>query len=186
MKYVDIFDFDGVLANPFEEALFSMDATIHDKKLIAAMEKLNDIDLSSETPTSARYIAIQAALLHMDTPIQPGIAFHHAGRTPFHILTARCDRFAVTRMHIFLMEQELKPIRTMHTGEVDKGKIIETLLDRNPKVTYNYFEDNERHIASAMKLDSPRLNVWRVDNHMESYYLAAHKFYIEEIIGRFI
>lgn len=186
MNHVDIFDFDGVLASPFEEALFTMDATIHDPKLITRTEKEYGLNLSLESRQSARYISIQAALMELDVPIQPGISFPLAGRNPYHILTARCDRFAVTRMHMFLMEKELNPIKTMHTDHLEKGKMLEVLLARHPDVTYNYFEDNPRHIESAMKLKSPRLNVYRVDNHMESYYLAAHKFYIEEIIGKLL
>jgi hypothetical protein len=186
MKYVDIFDFDGVLAEPLEEALFTMEDTIHDKEFIKVMSELQRLDLSVESKSSQRYICIQAALLRMGVGINTGPAFEYAGRLPFHVLSARCDRFAVTRMHQFLVRHDLRPIKTMHTDHLAKGEMLKVLLERHPDVTYNYFEDSPRHIESAMGIKSERLNVWRVDNIMEPFYTSAHKFYISQILERYL
>lgn len=189
MKTLDIFDFDGVLAEPFEEALFTMPETEHDDTFVKEVSgwAFIDLDLSLESKLSQRYICIQAVLRHiLRVDVEPGPMFKKAGMNPFHIMTARCDRFAVPRVHDFVAKHGLNPIKVMHTDHLPKGIMLQTILDRHPDVRINFYDDTQRHIDSALSLNNPRLNVFKVDNDMQPYYDRAIKFYnsviLEEVL----
>lgn len=183
MNHIKILDFDGVVASPFEEALFTMPATPHDKEFIKTVSYWNEIDLSSESVASARYICIQAMMLVMLMPIDAGPHYPRA-RGNFYIMTARCDRFAVKRCHNFIESGQLKPIKIMHTDHLPKGTLIEILLDQHPDTTYTFYDDNPRHIESARALGSERLEVVQVDNDMRPYYDRASSFYKSHLLER--
>jgi len=183
---VDVFDFDGVVAEPLEEALFTMPATIHDPEFIRVMCDWLGIDLRSESAASARYICLQGALKLMEFQINPGPLFWKVGVNPFHIMTARCDRFAVARVHQFIGEKGLKPIKIMHTDHLPKGQMLKVMLERHPDTHFNFYDDNPRHIESAKILNNPRLSVFKVDNDMEPFYTLAHKLYHSQILERFL
>lgn len=178
---VNLYDFDGVLASPFEEALFTMDQTIHDAQFIAAVSERQGLNLSAESFMSQRYICLQAVLLRHGIDVEPGPVTPECG-VPYHIITARCDRFAVARMHNYIDDNNLKPIKTMHLDHLEKGQMIQCLLDRHPDVRFSFWDDNPRHIQSALQLKSSRLTVHPVDNDMSMHYMQAKTFYINKIL----
>ena len=181
---VQLFDFDGVLASPLEEALFQMPIGPHDVAFIAKMASRHTLDLSQEKITSARYICIQAALYDAGIPIQPGPCIDSIGTRPFHIITARSDRFAVARMYDFIEDNMLdnKPIKTLHVDHLPKGQIIQVLLDRHPDTRYVFWDDSPGHVTSARMLRNPRLDVFHVVNDMKDFYTEAESFYRKTIL----
>lgn len=181
MTHVNIYDFDGVLAEPLEEALFTMPSTPVDSEFVTKVCDNMGLDLSCESPLSQRYICIQAVLEYINWPINPGPLFDRI-EGPFHVMTARCDRFAVARVHQFLEEHALQPIKVMHMDHLAKGKLLDVILERHPENTYSFYDDNLKHIESAMKLQNERLSVFHVDNNMQPFYTRAFKLYTNTIL----
>lgn len=179
---MNLYDFDGVLGHSLEEALFQMGPTLHDAEFVRRVSKLASMDLSQESPTSARYICIQAILWYNRIPIRQGVITPDYNN-PYYILTARSDRFAVRRMHDFVQEAyAVQPIKTHHLDHLPKGQAIEVLLDRHPETQFNFYDDNPRHVESAMALCHERLNVFQVDNGLPSLYEEAESFYRNTIL----
>lgn len=178
---VNIFDFDGVLASPVEEALFQKEVTPESVQFMVKMVKRHSLDLSQETLKSAHYICMQAALWDLGHPIEPGPLLEKALKSDrYHILTARSDRFAVLRMQEFIednMEDGEKPIKIMHVDHLPKGKMLEMMLDRHPTTRYSFYDDREKHIQSARSLKNPRLDVFHVDNDLNDVYEEASTLY---------
>lgn len=182
---INLYDFDGVLASPFEEALFTMPETEHDAEFIRQMSYDFDIDLQYESQQSQRYIALQACMDEMGVWINRGPLFDQI-KGPFHILTARADRFAIKRMHLFIGQHRLKPVKILHLDHLPKGLIIDVLLERHPEIHFEFWDDNMRHVESARALNSSRLTVNHVDNDMEPLYTAAESFYRDRILGHIL
>lgn len=183
MKTLNIYDFDGVIAEPFEEALFNMPITEHDESFIKEVSGWSfvDMDLSLESFVSKRYICIQAVLYQLRTPILQGPLFYKL-EGPYHIMTARSDRFAVRRVHEFIYSNGLTPIKVMHTDHLPKGEMLKTILERHPDIQINFYDDTQRHIDSALALNNSRLSVFKVDNNVEPFYDRAIKFYNSVIL----
>lgn len=181
MDHVNLYDFDGVIVNAFEEALFNLPETEHDFQFIRRVSHRFDLDLSQESRKSARYICMQAIMDRNNIRMEPGLMFDHISK-PFHIITARCDRFAVKRMHKFLMERGLEPIKIMQMDHLAKGLMIESLLERHQETRFTFWDDNLRHVTSARLLRHPRLEVFHVDNNLKDFYTKAESFYLNFIL----
>lgn len=182
LKIMNLYDFDGVLAHPLEEALFQMPATEHDSEFIRKVCKHFKMDLSQESVTSQRYICIQAILWAADHPIKAGPVTPEAEH-PYYIMTARSDRFAVRRMHDYVQKKlSPQPIKTQHLDHLPKGQAIEVLLQRHPDTHFRFYDDNPRHVLSARMLRSDRLEVFHVDNGLDSLYTEAESFYRNTIL----
>ena len=182
LKIMNLYDFDGVLADPLEEALFQMPTTEHDAEFIRVVSRDLNLDLSQESLTSQRYICIQAIMWAHEMPILPGKVVPQ-DEHPFYILTARSDIYAVRRMHEFITESYWKePIKTQHLDHLPKGIAIELLLQRHPDTHFRFFDDNPRHIQSAQLLRSDRLEIFHVDNQLASRYEEAQSFYRNAIL----
>lgn len=178
---VNIYDFDGVIASPFEEALFQMPVGIHDQEFIQIMSESLGVDLSGESLRSARYICIQGWLWERDAMITQGPMFQKL-EGPYHIMTARCDRFASARLHEFLDVNMMTPIKIFQLDQMPKGQMLEVLLERHPDTCFRFYDDTMKHISSARLLRNPRLEVFHVDNDMEPHYVAASTFYKQSIL----
>lgn len=177
MKTVNLYDFDGVLASPFEEALFTLPDTESDAEFIRSVSHTLSLDLSSESPRGQRYMALQSVLWHNRHGINPGPVSPEKG-VPFYIITARCDLYATRRMHEFVSERlGSRPLKTMHVDHLVKGIMLDMLLERHPDVNFKFWDDNPRHIESARALNSDRLEIFHVDNDMGSVYPEAESFY---------
>ena len=180
MAHVNIFDFDGVLADPLEEGLFNLELTGRATDLIHKMSVRHGLNLKGESLKSAHYIAMQAALWDACVPITPGPMFDRIAEGPYHILTARSDRFAVARVQEFIstnLPDRHRPIKIMHVDHLPKGQMLKMMLDRHPDNTYSFYDDRVKHIQSALELHDPRLDVFHVDNDMEDAYERASTFY---------
>lgn len=185
MPNVNIFDFDGVLADPIEEGLFQLDITPDSISFMQKMVQRHCLDLSQETLKSAHYICMQAAMLDAGIPIKPGPLMRKTLEGRYHILTARSDRFAVARMQLFIednMEDCDRPIKIMHVDHLPKGQMLQMILDRHPNTRYTFFDDREKHVRSARELRNPRLDVFHVDNDMRLVYEEASDFYHDTIL----
>ena len=182
---VNLFDFDGVLAYPLEEGLFQLPLGPHDVEFVSKMAYRHDLNLSRESFKSSRYICIQAALYDAGIPIKRGPAFQHILEGPYHIITARSDRFAVARVQEFIennMHSHERPIKVMHVDHLPKGQMIQMLLDTHQDNRYSFYDDREKHVVSARSLKNPRLDVYHIDNDMTDVYVEASKFYNETIL----
>lgn len=176
-QVVNLYDFDGVLASPFEEALFTLPTYDRDAEFVDRVSKALALDLSDQSPQSKRYICMQAIMWMSRIPIQRGPVTPEP-LVPYHVITARCDRFAVARCHEALgMLFKPMPVKTMHVDHLPKGQMLQVLLDRHPECNFRFWDDNPRHIESALSLKSDRLEVFHVDNDMKDAYEEAELFY---------
>lgn len=182
LKIMNLYDFDGVLADPLEEALFQMPTTEHDAEFIRAVSDQFNLDLSQESLTSQRYICIQATLWADNILVKKGEVSPQDGY-PYYILTARSDIYATRRMHEFI-DAFLwpEPVKVMNLDHLPKGVAIELLLQRHPDTHFRFFDDNPRHIQSAQLLRSDRLEIFHVDNQLASRYEEAQSFYRNTIL----
>jgi hypothetical protein len=170
-----------VIAYPFEEALFRMPETDHDNEFVRVTCERFGLDLGSESLRSARYVCIQAVMHKHGICVVPGPIFNQV-EGPFHIITARSDRFAVARMHSFIKDYDLKPNKILQTDCLPKGQVIQMLLERHPDTHFRFWDDTMKHILSAKLLRSDRLEVFHVDNDMEPVYDRAESYYRKTIL----
>lgn len=181
-KIMNLYDFDGVLGHPLEEALFQLPPTRHDSNFVDAVSQRFNMDLSQESSQSARYVCMQAIMWRYSIPIDPGFIrpdYNH----PYYILTARSDFYGIRRMHRFV-ENELAvyPVKVQHLDHLPKGQAIGLLLERHPDTFFRFYDDNPRHITSAKMLRSDRLEIFHVDNQLKSFYEEAESVYRNKIL----
>lgn len=173
---IHLYDFDGVLASPFEEALYCLPVNLEDQQFIDRASLLFGIGNNQESLKSIRYMMMQATMLEFEQEIKPG-PVRPDPSVPFMIITARSDYFSISRMMNFLSDQDLMPIRIFNVGDTPKKETIQTLLDKHPETEFTYWDDRQSHVDGANSLKSSRLTCHLVDNDLESYYEKAESYY---------
>ena len=81
--HINVFDFDGVLADPLEEGLFNLPIAKDGQQLIKKMSQRHKMDLSGESLKSAHYISMQAALWDAGVPIMSGVMYERVYKGPY-------------------------------------------------------------------------------------------------------
>lgn len=185
MARLNVYDFDGVLASPFEEALFNLNTTKRDADFVQVVSDGMNLDLSGESLQSARYICLQALMFHLGHEITPGPIRIEKG-IPFHIVTARSDWYATARMRQFLHHYYIKPVKLIQMDHLNKALLLDSLATRHPDVDIRFWDDRRKHTDAAKKLGHSNLTIFRVDNQMEQFYKDAQSFYEDQILRVFL
>lgn len=173
---IQLFDFDGVLASPFEEALYCLPVNLRDAAFIKAAEARYQIPNHHESIKSIRYMMMQAVMMDMGHKIKAGPCRPDPNH-PFMIITARSDYFSIYRMMEFLSAAEMFPIQIFNVGDTPKKETIRVLLEKHPEAQFEYWDDRQAHIDGADSLRSPRLVTHYVDNDLDSFYEEAESYY---------
>ena len=156
-----VFDFDGVLSAPDEEAIYRHPVSKKEEQLIPKVRDALGLDCRGLDLRYQRHLLFQEIQWRRGAPIAPGPALELAAKlsrdSRLFILTARSGVAAVRRMHDFLDRRGLHPIETFHVGRVRKSLQIMLLRREAPQATIWYYEDNEKHLSAvqAAHADAP-------------------------------
>ena len=181
---IKLFDFDGVLASPFEEALYQMPVSARDSEFIdkaAARYGLGAGHLT-ESVSSFRYMCMQAVMDDLGHPIREGPLLDKA-EGPFMVITARSDFFALRRMFRFLEWYGKMPLYIFTLGKTPKFRVVERLLIQYPNASFEFYDDLLKHVEPVEALGSDRVTTFHVDNDMGPVYEKAQSYFNSQIVG---
>lgn len=161
---IHVFDFDGTLASPFDDCLFSLPLNSWDAAFVDEVSDRMKLDLSSQPLVHQRYACQQALLGALGMDIQPWMLLNTARREPFIIMTARSEYYSLLRMFTFVNKQKIRPLKVLALAGTPKGAAMASLLEEIPDVDFSFWDDKKSCLASVEALDSPRISTTWVDN----------------------
>jgi hypothetical protein len=184
LERIKLFDFDGVLGSPLEEALFQLPESDKDVAFIEKATELLGLRGEYERKHSLRYMCMQGIMHRMGDNISQGPMFGEATGN-YMILTARSDYYAIKRMFEFLDCYDLRPMRVFTLGNTPKAEVIRTLLGFYPEHRFDFWDDLQKHLDGANALGNDRVRTFKVDNDMQAMYEKALGYYQDQILGYF-
>lgn len=165
LPHLNILDFDGVLASPMDDCLFRLPISNSDAEFINKCEDYFNLTLDGQDIRSARYMCIQAALMHLEVPIELGpIRLEEPTTAPYVVLTARSDYYAVSRMFRFLESLNQAPLFIFTVGTTSKSHIIQTLSEEYPQADLRFYDDRLENLSPAHALNIKNLRCFHIDN----------------------
>ena len=180
---ISIYDFDGVLACPIEDAVFRLDPANYaamDAEFISLGRDRYGITKLSENVARNRHIILQEVLYESKKCPDRGPTFDYLCRNndPFYVLTARSGPGAVARVSQFFENYGIRPEEMFFVGPVSKTHILIDLCHKFEDQQLEFFDDTYHHIEAANDLGLPNLTVHYVDNKVENLIDQADALYI--------
>jgi len=148
-----VFDFDGVIASPFEDQAYKAPVVAgEDCAVMEAAERLG-VRCQGMEYRYRRHLVFQAALWRLGIPVGRGPAFAQAAEAArigqMFVLTARSGWFAVERCRSFLADHDIIPVDMFTVGRVGKVAQIGMLCREFPGRTVTFIEDSAAHLQSV-------------------------------------
>jgi len=186
---INIFDFDGVLSSPIEDAIFRLDEHPDDDLFIAEGRKRYGITNLSDHVRRNRHLILQECLYERGMCPYEGPLFPllMESKDPFYVLTARSGPGAVARVSQFFEKHDRRPEEMFFVGPVSKTHILIDLCDKHDDHTLTFYDDTAHHIEAATNLGLPNLNVSFVDNdvsRLKGRAIGAYKFEYDLLVKR--
>lgn len=180
---ISIYDFDGVLACPIEDAVFRLDANTYkamDDEFIKLGRERYGITKLTENMARNRHIILQEILYETKKCPDRGPKFTHMkySGNPFYVLTARSGPGAVARVSQFFESHRIRPEEMFFVGPVSKTHILIDLCHKFEDQELEFFDDTHHHIVAANDLGLPNLTVHYVDNKVDNLTEQADALYI--------
>lgn len=179
-----IFDFDGVIADQFDDLIYKMNVRENEIKEIETIRKKIKINCSDYDINYQRHLIYQSIALNLSIEIDkgpafPAVEFAEEHDIPYFILTARSGYYANKRLYNFLYSNNLNPVEIFSVGRVKKNLQIEYINQYFSGKTLFYFEDNYKHAANAASLRLPCVKVVFVDSAEEAIDQNVRERYTE-------
>ena len=160
---IHVFDFDGVLAHPIEDAMFRLESVEGEEQLLDDASKVYGLPCYSD-PRYARHAVVQHILAENSIQSEPGPLLELAKQADeVYVLSARSVRPGVVRAMEFLWKHNLKPIECFFMGRGSKNPNLEFICDETTEQVV-FYDDMEHHIVAAQELGLPNLTVRHVNN----------------------
>lgn len=165
---IHVFDFDGVLADACEDAIYRLPVTENEKVFLQQASNIYGFSQDHD-PAYTRHIAIQYRLLDLKIDIQPGPYFGLATsiNEPFYILTARSAPPAIIRVQDFLKCNELFPQEIFFVGRAGKTAQLKWICEHHDYVTF--YDDSINHIKDAESLELANLQTVHVKPEIDHF-----------------
>lgn len=179
---INIYDFDGVLACPIEDAVFRLDPNTLDKEFIQRGRERYGITKLSESLARNRHLILQEVLHNRRIPCKPGPLFEHLteSKDPFYILTARSGPGAVARVSRFFEDCGYLPEEMFFVGPMSKTHCLIDLCEKFSDHTLTFWDDNMFHIEDGNALGFANLTCNFVDNKVPTLFDEAMDFYEDQ------
>jgi hypothetical protein len=177
---INIYDFDGVLSCPIEDAVFRLDPVEYgaiDAEFITNGRKRYGITTLSENMQRNRHLILQEVLYELKVPCGRGPVT--PASDPFFVLTARSGPGAVARVSSYLESIKLRPEEMFFTGPVAKTHFLIDLCHKFEDHKLTFYDDTYHHIEAAIDLGLPNLTVEYVDNKVADLKDEADALYIQ-------
>ena len=180
---VHVFDFDGVLAHPVEDAIFRLEDCDAERQFLAdAADSFGLPQYSNQK--YLRHVVVQHVMFDAGVPCLPGPLLDTARESGLHyILSARSSAPAVARALEFLSHHELYPAETFFVGNGGKNPNL-TWICQEADDEVVFWDDTMSHIDKANELKLPNLRVEFVDTTKLVNEEMACKLY-DQIITSF-
>lgn len=147
-----IFDFDGVVIDGFEEAIFQLDEEEGERENLAQIARHLGIKCDQMDVRYQRHLLYQAAAQKIGLGMSEGPAFElfaqASEKRPCFLLSARSGWFAVERARAFMAETGNIPVETFFVGRVSKTLQIETVMAEHHG-NIIFFDDRLEHIEKV-------------------------------------
>ena len=176
---INIYDFDGVLACPIEDAVFRLVETRYDNEFIKLGRERYGITKLSENLARNRHLILQEVLYGRGVPVRDGPI--RPVRDPFYVLTARSGPGAVARVSEYLESIKLRPEEMFFVGPMSKTHCLIDLCEKFSDHTLTFWDDNMFHIEDGNALGFVNLTCNFVDNNVSSLVLKALDFYKDQL-----
>lgn len=159
---VHVFDFDGVLAHPIEDAIFRLEPYEAEESFLKDAAHSYGLPHYSNAKY-LRHVIVQHVMLDAGVPCLPGPLLDTAKDCSLHyILSARSSAPAVSRAMEFLIHHDLFPAETFFVGNGGKNPNLEWICrEANDEVVF--WDDTMHHIDKANELELTNLKVEFVD-----------------------
>lgn len=172
---IHIYDFDGVLADPTEDAIYRLPVTSEEQSFLDRTSEFYDFRRDHDDAYT-RHVAVQYCLADLRLPIEAGpcLASAQVSQDPMFILTARSAPPAVDRVNNFLRQFKLNPQETFFVGRA--GKIAQlSYVCQNTSDVVRFYDDSPAHIEAAKALGLSNLESFLVKpfidfNRVETLY----------------
>lgn len=180
--FVYVFDFDGVLAGPVEDAVYRLPGGTPGDEMLALAGAAFGLDASLYDLPYLRHLVLQEILQARGRSIDAGPLMaaardlSHGGGSVF-VLTARSGLAAVARAAAFLSAQSIMPQELFCVGRVGKGRQIALLARQMPDRQLVFFDDSAAHIERAQKMSATDVIPVHVLNDPDATAVAAADLY---------
>lgn len=146
-----VFDFDGVLADPFEDRVYKLEEWDREREFLDGVSDLWGLQLEGYDTKYVRHLLFQEAAEDLGRDIENGPAYDAAALaarmgSKVYVLTARSGRRAIERVHRFLDALPYEVVEVYHVGRIPKDRQIELFLERLPDHRVYLFEDDQSQI----------------------------------------
>lgn len=175
---VPVFDFDGVLSSPREDAVYRLAERVGERDKLMEPAQYYEIDYDLYDTPYLRHLVLQAILADLgDTPEQgpllPLSIELSRARRPFFILTARSGIAAINRAMQFVAMHNLTPQEVFFVGRGPKDRqlaLARNTINMQSKICY--FEDSLEHSRSSVAQGIVGLETihvaWKQVDHSEA------------------
>lgn len=176
---INIYDFDGVLACPIEDAVFRLDPNTLDKEFIQRGRERYGITKLSEKVQRNRHLILQEVLYERKIPCRDG-PIRPFWADPFYVLTARSGPGAVARVSAYVENIGLRPEEMFFVGPMSKTHCLIDLCEKFPNAHLTFWDDNMFHIEDGNGLGFANLTCNFVDNKVPTLFDEAMDFYEDQ------
>lgn len=178
---INIYDFDGVLADPIEDCVFRIPTNHMDSKFIELGRDRYGITKLSSSIQRNRHLILQEVLYERRIPCKAGPTLPHLIHgDPFFVLTARSGPGAVARVSEYLESVKLRPEEMFFVGPVSKTHLLIDLCEKFKDHQLKFWDDSYNHIDDAEALGFPNLETEWVDNKVDQLTIKAMEFYSDQ------
>lgn len=180
-----IFDFDGVIISPIEDAVFRFENVDFDTDFIARAKARYGLCKQPSLIARERHILLQEVLYERGIPCEPGPEFEEIRRLKksnraFYVLTARAGPGAVQRAMTFLEKNDIRPEEVFFIGPVDKCAHIRWISEFNDNPHIMFYDDTKKHIDNINEKNMSNVDAIFVDNNVEHLRDEAMALYEDQ------
>lgn len=181
MRNINVYDYDGVLADPIEDTVFRLEVNPNDTEFIALGRERYGITRLSDHVQRNRHLILQEVLYERKICPTPGPTFMNLNGDPFYVLTARSGPGAVARVSQFFEAHNHRPEELFFVGPMSKDHLLIDLCEKFSDRQLTFYDDSHHHIEAAQALGFENLNVVWIDNKVDTLFEDAKIFYEAQV-----
>lgn len=174
---VAVFDFDGVLCGPEEDAVYRLPEAPEERAHLELIARHYGIDVAFFDTRYLRHLVLQAIMAERNILPTPGPLLELAQdfsrrKRPFFVLTARSGRAAISRALAFIDHYDVTPQEIFFVGRAPKGRQLSLVELTTGAKRIFFFEDSPRHIRNSREQAIDGLRTIQIEPSIDSMSVA--------------
>lgn len=181
-----LYDFDGVLADGLEDAIYKLPEIDSEKEVLITAAKNFGIStrIYEKDIRYLRHLVFQEAAYRAQKPIKPGPLLEQAmeksnDNIPIFIVTARSGPSAIRRMLDFLSSHGLVAQEIFCVGRVSKTSQISYVLKKLAVRHVYFFDDSGRHISNAKNMKGDRVSAHQIKSSNNVRQVELRRYFMD-------